>query len=227
MIQYKEQNRPAAWKQRSEDNTCTGQWRWSFFAAVLKSLSSVKDVNDLREEVCNHITENSEHYIPYIIREAKTASRWVQDHNTLDEYIDMLKRPGVWNTDIADYLPLAISNIYKTRVRIYSSNITASVLNFEPDISNRKTDNLLYLAYSCITGMEHYDAVGPYTYMSKEQSLNKRKIPDREHSPNRENKQRTSAKQWHGARTRFEWQWYGNSTQTSTIRRSPKKKILK
>ena len=36
------------------------------------------------------------------------------------------------------------------------------------------------------TGMEHYDAVGSYTYMSKEQSLNKTKIPDREDSPNRE-----------------------------------------
>ena len=92
------------------------------------------DVNKIRNDVCSHIDDHQEHYKPYVMK-------GVQTDKDFQDYLQEMKSPGVWNTDLADCLPLAIANQYKIRLRIFSSDISASVLNFEPSISDRETDN--------------------------------------------------------------------------------------
>lgn len=120
------------------------------FAAMKKSGQINDSIDNIRTAVCDLMTEQVEKYAPFC-RSDNPAN--VQPF--LDK-IEVLKSSGTWNMDIADVIPMALSNKFTCNIRIYSSSISAPVIDIKPD---QPAENLVNLAYLSVQGHEHYDAI--------------------------------------------------------------------
>jgi carbohydrate-binding DOMON domain-containing protein len=64
------------------------------------------------------------------------------------------------NMELADCMPLAIANLYKQPIRIYSSMVSNSVYDIYPDLQDADNSlEFIKVALFAITGQEHYEAV--------------------------------------------------------------------
>lgn len=130
----------------------------SFFNSIQKSLNKDADEGtSLRNDICNHILENSEQYLPFFTGDAEDPHIF----DTFHAEVVSLKQDGQWNMSVADCLPFAVANFFQMHVRIFSSNITQNVLNFDPTFVQRQSEGVIHLAYVSHAGNEHYDAVAP------------------------------------------------------------------
>jgi hypothetical protein len=63
-----------------------------------------------------------------------------------DHLLQDLSVDGHWNMELADCMPLAIANLYKQPIRIYSSMVSNSVYDIYPDLQDA-TMNPAKLSY--------------------------------------------------------------------------------
>jgi hypothetical protein len=77
-----------------------------------------------------------------------------------DHLLQDLSVDGHWNMELADCMPLAIANLYKQPIRIYSSMVSNSVYDIYPDLQDADNSlEFIKVALFAITGQEHYEAV--------------------------------------------------------------------
>ena len=72
--------------------------------------------------------------------------------------IGSLRQNGHWESDFADVVPLALANVFKVRIRIFSSKCLMPVIDIEPDLTRPDPNKMIILAHLAIQWNEHYDA---------------------------------------------------------------------
>ena len=120
-------------------------------------VKSVKEANhlltaaSLREVVCNHMTEFSDEYMGF----SKSGEFYTS--------VNKLAATGTWNINLADAVPLALSNLFQAKVLIFTSEQGKSLITVAPTLidithphANQST--CLYFAYMAIPGQEHFNA---------------------------------------------------------------------
>ena len=128
-----------------------------FFNSVMTQLGEFVPpitTDGLRNQVANPLMHAREHYLKFM--ENSTVNT---DEEEFAEQVDSLRHSGNWNTCIADVTPLAIANIFRRYVRIYSSNITNPVCDVILDLHPDKPylGPAITIAHTAIPGNEHYD----------------------------------------------------------------------
>lgn len=138
---------------------CTSADGDCFFNAVSIQLMGTITTTELRQNVCNHVLENENHYKGYLqYVNSKTEEEKSQ---YFKQKVNELSNEGVWNNEIADLTPLAVANIYQVPITIYSSKLERPVVKIDSDQNSVKPiDDLseITLAYLAVPGFEHYDA---------------------------------------------------------------------
>lgn len=120
-----------------------------FFTAV-KLSGGIKEGTDvMRSQLCDFIKTNPEKY------RAFWANKASGDDSDFFAELENLFQSGVWNTNMADILPMAVADFYRSVIRIYTSAIATPVINIKPDIETEKITNIAYIT---VRGEEHYDA---------------------------------------------------------------------
>lgn len=117
-------------------------------------------VETLRIKVVEHLRVEKAHYRNFL----SYPENLTDDVNDklYDEYLSDLSQDGHWNIKLADCLPLAVANLYKRQLRIYSSRIANSVDDIVPDLSeNISAVEPIKVKLFSIFGQEYYDAVKP------------------------------------------------------------------
>ena len=139
-----------------------------FFAAVLKSNATCTSYtsDSLRKEVCDHLHDNQDHYIGFITN-AGTSTMDYDNCNTEMVYkqeIAYLRVAGHWSNELADTIPLAVSNIIMRPLIIYTSKIRSPIVNVWPTLADSTSliSDAISLAYISNDNEEHYDACMPY-----------------------------------------------------------------
>jgi hypothetical protein len=89
-----------------------------------------------------------------------------------------LSQDGHWNIQLADCLPLAVANLYKRQLRVYSSRIANSVYDIVPDLSeNMPAVEPIKVTLFSIFGQEYYDAVKPIEHEQNTPSCKESTLP--------------------------------------------------
>ena len=117
----------------------------------LGTFTSLTAHEDFRNQLANHISSHRQHYEGYITTENFTAE--VADLRTM----------GHWETSLADVCPLAVANLYRRPIRIFSSDATYNIRDILPDMGDREEPHgePILLAHIAARGREHYDAAMP------------------------------------------------------------------
>ena len=121
----------------------------------MKSANLQQSPAELRSELCDFMIENVERYIPFC--SVGQGNEAYQTEQFLNE-VKQLQESGEWNINLADCFPLAVADMLKRNLRIYSSAVTTPVYELSP---RNMTDSsaCFCLAYLAIRGEEHYEAV--------------------------------------------------------------------
>ena len=136
-----------------------------FFEAFLKTCDEADEfkIDLFRNDVCDHISSNKKKYLGFRTGlEKRQMIELVKDiHN--------LRQSGIWNNDIADCIPLAVANMFKCRIQIFSSSTLSPVYEVCPSLNESATKEmpLIPLAYLAVPGEEHYSKVGELYYSRK------------------------------------------------------------
>ena len=129
-----------------------------FFEAAKYAIPTCTTASELRRRLCNHIEQNSEEYAGFLLNLHKPAD----DETFVMEYlqqIENLKCDGYWTNRVADFLPLALANVEKKKVIIYTCREDQPVITVQPNITEASTEDVIMLAYISIPNtLEHYDA---------------------------------------------------------------------
>jgi hypothetical protein len=132
-----------------------------FFASVITSLGLDKSAQDLRDKVCNHISQNFDNYVSFI---PEIDSSPVETKQALFGLACAeLQKGGSWKVSLADCLPLAIANLYSCSVLIFSSDSQCPIYDIKPDLCKEVLQMVIKIAYTAVAGEEHYDGVMPCT----------------------------------------------------------------
>ena len=133
-----------------------------FFNSISCQISSENyTVSSLRARVCEHLLQNESHYIDFLHFQDNLSPE--QKAHVYKEKVREIETPGTWNNDISDIIPLAISNIFKKHITIFSSRINNPVTNIAPTM--RMPANVqgppppIMLSFLAMHGFEHYDCV--------------------------------------------------------------------
>ncbi|XP_070174717.1 uncharacterized protein [Littorina saxatilis] len=129
-----------------------------FFEASCFHLGQVTRPNDLREQVCYHIMDNVEPYSGFF--DLPTIDENERFMNIL-QMIEDLRRSGCWNTRAGDLLPLALANVTKRPVKIFTSRQTHPVVDIRPSIDPQVHVRMepIYLTLTALKNQpQHYDA---------------------------------------------------------------------
>jgi hypothetical protein len=103
-----------------------------------------------------------------------------------DKMILDLMQDGIWNVEMADFLPLATANLLQRNITIYSSRLHNPVINIMPDIDRgtRPGGQVdIKLAYLAVRGREHYDACIRKRARESTQVTERQEIPDGAREP--------------------------------------------
>ena len=106
----------------------------------------------LRKIVCDHLIEQADYCSLFIV------SNWSE---TFEQKVKSEQRDnGRWNTDVADLVPSAISNLFQCSIERFSSG-DIPYLKIDLELPAAESNNLKYtsniqLAYSGRQGMELY-----------------------------------------------------------------------
>ncbi|XP_052075475.1 uncharacterized protein LOC127712922 [Mytilus californianus] len=132
-----------------------------FLSAVVKHISSEghdMNVQILREKLVDHMSREDYHYKRFISFDHETT---VEGQNQkFDSLLQDFSIDGHWNNELADFMPLALANMYNRPLRIYSSMVSNSVYDIIPDLQDTEhSQEYIKVALIAIKGQEHYDAV--------------------------------------------------------------------
>ena len=113
----------------------------------------------LREKTCQHLDENMEQYIGFLLQQGSPED----ELEFVSQYcweIEQLKSDGYWSNIAGDFLPLALSNWSKRRVVIYTSKPEQPIIDIHPTVASSMIGTeVIPLAYTSAPGVsEHYDA---------------------------------------------------------------------
>ena len=113
------------------------------------------DGNMLCHLLCQHLEENDEEYIGFLINRNS-----VEDDVTFaKEYfraLDLLKQSGYWSNSPGDFLPLALANWSHRPVCIYSSRPEQPVIDIQPTLCSPTEEDSICLAYMSSEGISDY-----------------------------------------------------------------------
>lgn len=90
-----------------------------FFSSVVINGKNAETATELRTNICNFMLENTAQYITFCDRNDADF----REQDFLKD-LDLLKATGQRNKDIADVVPLAVTNFCRSTVRIYSSSFS-------------------------------------------------------------------------------------------------------
>ena len=133
----------------------------------------------LREKICQHLDENMEQYIGYLLQQGSSED----ELEFVSQYcweIKQLKSDGYWSNK-ADFLPLVLSYWSKRRVVIYTSKPGQPIIDIHLTVaSSIISTEVMPLAYTSAPGVsEHYDACRKMTaldLMSSDQNTGEDQI---------------------------------------------------
>lgn len=121
-----------------------------FHAAALHVLG--QEHQSLRENLCQHMEDNIEHYEGFFEAEDDNKRRSALDG------INQLRTNGAWNTEANDILPLALANMTKRRIKVFTSKINTPHYDIIPTIGQASVFRPIYLALLAPRGQPaHYD----------------------------------------------------------------------
>jgi hypothetical protein len=130
-------------------------------SAVVKYLSDNEkdiDVAALRRKLVEHMRSEKAHYKNFVAFDKEMTEE--EKDIKFDHLLQDLSVDGHWNMELADCMPLAIANLYKRPIRIYSSMVSNSVYDIYPDLQDADNSlEFIKVALFAITGQEHYEAV--------------------------------------------------------------------
>ncbi|CAC5405758.1 OTUD3 [Mytilus coruscus] len=114
-----------------------------FLKAVLHGLqegNSDLNVEKMQKDLVKHLQHERAHYNNFLSFDEQLAEE--EKKKRYDDYLHDLSHNGHWNSDLADMMPLALSNIYRHPIRVYSSKVANSVYNILPGLGeyNSSTD---------------------------------------------------------------------------------------
>jgi hypothetical protein len=121
--------------------------------SVLINSGEKLTLDELRTLVCDHLITYKENYM-YVVSD--TGGEDVRNQ-IFENMVDDLRKPGHWNNVVGDCVPLAICNILRKNIRIFSSNSSKAVHDISPDINEVTSDEHICVAYVDIE--QHYDSV--------------------------------------------------------------------
>ena len=126
-----------------------------FFSAVIESTSDFwSSEENLRGQLCMHLSEHRNNYISFLPSRGTTEEENVTEYH---EQVSKLQISGNWNCSLADCFPLALANMTKSLVRIYSSAIATPCYDVNPDMVEIEGNRIICLAHMAIRGEEHYE----------------------------------------------------------------------
>ena len=121
----------------TEDGDC-------FMRATAMQTNSSPD--EIRSQICDFLVQNRSELKDFVPPE------------TLDAEVALLRKPGVWNLNVCDSLPLVVANMLDRPIRIFSSNIDCPVIDVVPkEKGSDANGDMLYYVHYAIKGNEHYD----------------------------------------------------------------------
>ena len=123
-----------------------------FFEASILGLVGVNDGRALRQQLCQHLEENVDEYIGFLLSRSSRDN----DFAFLKAYfreIDILRQNGYWSNRAGDFLPLALANWSQRSVRIYSSKPEQPVFEIQPTLGSRIDTEPICLAYTSPPGI--------------------------------------------------------------------------
>lgn len=85
-----------------------------------------------------------------------------QKSQAYSKKVKTIKTAGIWNNDISDIVPVAVANIFNTKITIFSSRVYNLVINIEPTMGTSVTADTrkpFMLSFLAMRGFEHYDCV--------------------------------------------------------------------
>ena len=125
------------------------------FKAFLKSGNYDIQTDLCRTMVCDHLNEYKENYNQAIVVVPP------DDHDSaFSKNVEDLRKMGHWNSQLCDAVPLALANVFRTHITIYSSNTNVPMKSISPDIASVPSfSKPVPLAVTECQGEEHYDAV--------------------------------------------------------------------
>lgn len=124
-----------------------------FFNAIRCQLTDDLSTKDLRSNVCQHLLDNMQHYLAFLI--CQDGEEPIEVYR---KQVEILRQSGNWKERLADCLPLAFANMYQRPIRIFSSNTTNPVFDVKPTMGIC-SDECIRLAYIEIPGSEHYEGI--------------------------------------------------------------------
>ncbi|CAG2200930.1 unnamed protein product [Mytilus edulis] len=114
--------------------------RWELFlSAVVKHISPEShdmNVQILRKKLVDHMSREDYHYKKFISFDHETT---VEGKNQkFESLLHDFSIDGHWNNGLADFMPLALANMYNRPLRIYSSMVSNSVYDIIPDLQDHE-----------------------------------------------------------------------------------------
>ena len=107
---------------------------------------------ELRLAVADHLNTHNEEYRSFL---SSAAEKKMSTH------VKNLKKSGYWDCDLSDCLPLVIANFCQIPLTLFTS--LKKVMIIRPSIVRdpvvRTLNQRINVAYICIPGREHFDAV--------------------------------------------------------------------
>ncbi|CAC5390833.1 unnamed protein product [Mytilus coruscus] len=106
-----------------------------FLKVVLHGLqegNSYLTVEKMRKDLVEHLQHERTHYNNFLSFDEQLSEEGKKKR--YDDYLHDLSHNGHWNSDLADMMPLALSNIYRHPIRVYSSKVANSVYDILPDL---------------------------------------------------------------------------------------------
>ena len=113
-------------------------------------------VKQLLEKVCDHFMEHHDHYFDFLTFEDQIIPE--ERLQAFRNEIENMRALNYWQSMIGDMLPLAVANLFKCCVYVYTSNIQQPLKITQPDIV-QPVRTAIKLALTFIPGENHYDAV--------------------------------------------------------------------
>ncbi|XP_076445778.1 uncharacterized protein LOC143283428 [Babylonia areolata] len=125
-----------------------------FFRAA--SLHLNEDTEDLRQNLCIYMMENVAEYINFLNIDAGLNS--AEKLQFARAKIDKIRRPGQFNSEANDILPLVLADYCNRRVKIFTTRIKQAI-NIKPRANHQSSIfHPIYLALPLQVGVpEHYD----------------------------------------------------------------------
>ena len=101
-----------------------------FFASVLHQLKDKSSVAVLRSEIADHLESYGIHHINFLAHNGSSEDK-------MDQYmreVSLIREMGHWKSHMSDAMPLAVANMQKRQIKMFSSDIRNLVYDITPTL---------------------------------------------------------------------------------------------